>query len=163
MTRTRGGSSSYRGESSSQMKEKTYCSSYRRRDAAESNPWRCQLCDMEEVDFEESRRAIVELLGVDGGRAGAELHAAQGCHVSKCHAQCPDRRALRHDAADGTQRPEWGVQVPDLRKEWCSAPWMGHPGARNANQMGLNALTRAPRRGNCKANGAKHPWRGAQA
>ncbi|BAT84114.1 hypothetical protein VIGAN_04139300 [Vigna angularis var. angularis] len=40
-----------------------------------------QLCDMEEVDFEESRRAIVELLGVDGGRAGAELHAAQGAKV----------------------------------------------------------------------------------
>ncbi|XP_017413036.1 protein MAIN-LIKE 1-like [Vigna angularis] len=40
-----------------------------------------QLCNLEEVDFEDSRRAIVELLGVDGGRAGVELHAAHGAKV----------------------------------------------------------------------------------
>ncbi|KOM26347.1 hypothetical protein LR48_Vigan252s005900 [Vigna angularis] len=36
---------------------------------------------MEEVDFEESRRAIVELLDVDGGRSGAELHATHSAKV----------------------------------------------------------------------------------
>ncbi|XP_047170249.1 protein MAIN-LIKE 1-like [Vigna umbellata] len=36
---------------------------------------------VEEVNFEESRRAIVELLGVDGGRAGAELQEAHGAKV----------------------------------------------------------------------------------
>ncbi|XP_052728538.1 protein MAIN-LIKE 1-like [Vigna angularis] len=40
-----------------------------------------QLCHLEEVDFEDSRCAIVELLGVDGGRAGAELTAAHGVKV----------------------------------------------------------------------------------
>ncbi|XP_014522490.1 protein MAIN-LIKE 1-like [Vigna radiata var. radiata] len=40
-----------------------------------------QLCDLEDVDFEESRRAIMELLGMDGRRAGAELHAAHGAKV----------------------------------------------------------------------------------
>ncbi|XP_047148910.1 protein MAIN-LIKE 1-like [Vigna umbellata] len=40
-----------------------------------------QLCHLEEVDFEDSRRAIVELLGVDGERVGAELHAAHGAKV----------------------------------------------------------------------------------
>ncbi|KOM30954.1 hypothetical protein LR48_Vigan01g050900 [Vigna angularis] len=37
-----------------------------------------KLCHLEELDFEESRRAIVEFLGVDDGRAGVELHAAHG-------------------------------------------------------------------------------------
>ncbi|XP_014511726.1 protein MAIN-LIKE 1-like [Vigna radiata var. radiata] len=40
-----------------------------------------QLCNLEEVDFEESRRAIVELLGMDGGRVGVELNATHGVIV----------------------------------------------------------------------------------
>ncbi|XP_047166760.1 protein MAINTENANCE OF MERISTEMS-like [Vigna umbellata] len=40
-----------------------------------------QLCHLEEVDFEDSRCGIVELLGVDGGRASAELTAAHGVKV----------------------------------------------------------------------------------
>ncbi|XP_017428624.1 protein MAIN-LIKE 1-like [Vigna angularis] len=40
-----------------------------------------QLCHLEELYFEESRRAIMEILGVDDGRAGTELHAAHSAKV----------------------------------------------------------------------------------
>ncbi|XP_017412955.1 protein MAINTENANCE OF MERISTEMS-like [Vigna angularis] len=40
-----------------------------------------QLCHLKEVDFEESRCAIVELLGVDSERVSVELHVAHGVKV----------------------------------------------------------------------------------
>ncbi|XP_017434779.1 protein MAIN-LIKE 1-like [Vigna angularis] len=40
-----------------------------------------QFCNLKEVDFEESQRAIVELLDVDGGRVGVELHAVHDAKV----------------------------------------------------------------------------------
>ncbi|WVZ21388.1 hypothetical protein V8G54_008710 [Vigna mungo] len=40
-----------------------------------------QLCDLEELEFEEARTALVDLLGVDGGTAGAEMEDARGTKV----------------------------------------------------------------------------------
>ncbi|XP_052735601.1 protein MAINTENANCE OF MERISTEMS-like [Vigna angularis] len=40
-----------------------------------------QMCDLEELEFEEARTALVQLLGVDGGTAGAEMEDARGPKV----------------------------------------------------------------------------------
>ncbi|KOM35072.1 hypothetical protein LR48_Vigan02g122200 [Vigna angularis] len=38
-----------------------------------------KFCDMEELEFEEARATLVELLGVDRGMTGAEMEEARGC------------------------------------------------------------------------------------
>ncbi|XP_017423502.1 protein MAIN-LIKE 1-like [Vigna angularis] len=40
-----------------------------------------QMCDLEELEFEEARTTLVQLLGVDGGIAGAEMEDARGLKV----------------------------------------------------------------------------------
>ncbi|XP_017407713.2 protein MAIN-LIKE 1-like [Vigna angularis] len=40
-----------------------------------------QMCDLEELEFEEARTALVQLLGVDGGTTGAEMEDARGPKV----------------------------------------------------------------------------------
>ncbi|KAG2390276.1 Protein MAIN-LIKE 1 [Vigna angularis] len=40
-----------------------------------------QLCGLEELEFEEARSALVDLLGVDGGTAGAEMEDGRGPKV----------------------------------------------------------------------------------
>ncbi|XP_047154362.1 protein MAINTENANCE OF MERISTEMS-like [Vigna umbellata] len=40
-----------------------------------------QLCDLEELEFEETRTTLVELLGIDGGAAGVETEDAHGLKV----------------------------------------------------------------------------------
>ncbi|XP_017416554.1 protein MAINTENANCE OF MERISTEMS [Vigna angularis] len=40
-----------------------------------------QLCDLEELEFEEARSALVDLLGVDGGTTGVEMEEARGPKV----------------------------------------------------------------------------------
>ncbi|XP_014523042.1 uncharacterized protein LOC106779454 [Vigna radiata var. radiata] len=40
-----------------------------------------QLCDLEELEFEEARTPLVDLFGVDGGTAGAEMEDARGTKV----------------------------------------------------------------------------------
>ncbi|XP_052734039.1 protein MAINTENANCE OF MERISTEMS-like [Vigna angularis] len=40
-----------------------------------------QMCDLEELEFEEARTALVQLLGVDGGTVGAEMEDARGPKV----------------------------------------------------------------------------------
>ncbi|WVZ06763.1 hypothetical protein V8G54_020109 [Vigna mungo] len=40
-----------------------------------------QLCDLEELEFEEACTALVDLLSVDGGTAGAEMEDASGTKV----------------------------------------------------------------------------------
>ncbi|XP_014500477.1 protein MAIN-LIKE 1-like [Vigna radiata var. radiata] len=40
-----------------------------------------QLCDLEELEFEEARTALVDLLGVDGGTTVAEVEDARGTKV----------------------------------------------------------------------------------
>ncbi|XP_047162330.1 protein MAIN-LIKE 1-like [Vigna umbellata] len=40
-----------------------------------------QMCDLEELEFEEARTTLVQLLNVDGGTAGAEMEDARGLKV----------------------------------------------------------------------------------
>ncbi|WVY89472.1 hypothetical protein V8G54_034986 [Vigna mungo] len=40
-----------------------------------------QFCDLEELEFEEARTTLVDLLGVDGGTTGAEMEDARGTKV----------------------------------------------------------------------------------
>ncbi|XP_047147468.1 uncharacterized protein LOC124819908 [Vigna umbellata] len=40
-----------------------------------------QMCDLQELEFEEARTALLQLLGVDGGTTGAEMEDARGPKV----------------------------------------------------------------------------------
>ncbi|XP_047182407.1 protein MAIN-LIKE 1-like [Vigna umbellata] len=44
-------------------------------------PMMGQMCDLEELEFEEARTALVQLIGVDGGTTGAEMEDARGPKV----------------------------------------------------------------------------------